>query len=117
MTSPAPPPAASEVGQPEWRAAVLAEAIRRTAHLSDPINPFPLMIHLRDWLGLTEEECLGELTTVVFTMASTGLYTINTFDAETRAIWLGAETRLTPSKTLTLMLHGEAERVWVDDDT
>ncbi|MDO9428407.1 MAG: hypothetical protein Q7T93_16445 [Methylobacterium sp.] len=97
----------ADVGQPEWRSALLAEAIRHTAHVAGPISPFTLFRHLQDWLGLPEEVCGGEINTVLFAMVRSGLYTSNTHDVATGSITLGAETRLTASRVLTVCLHGE----------
>lgn len=95
------------VGQPEWRSALLAEAIRYTAHLAGPISPFGLFRHLQDWLGLSEEACGGEINTILFLMVRSGLYTSNTYDVETGIVTMAGETRLTVSRTLTVCLHGE----------
>ncbi|WP_019905682.1 hypothetical protein [Methylobacterium sp. 77] len=98
-----------QAGEPEWRSALLAEAIRHTAHLAGPISPFALFKHLQEWLGLTEEECGGEINTVLFLMVRSDLYTSNTHDVETGTITLAAHTLLTPSVTLTLCMHSEPE--------
>ncbi|KQT17717.1 hypothetical protein ASG40_16990 [Methylobacterium sp. Leaf399] len=97
----------AEVGQPEWRSALLAEAIRHTAHVAGPINPFALHRHLQDWVGIPEEACGGEINTILFAMVRSGLYTSNTHDEATGTITMGVETRLTASRTLTVCLHGE----------
>lgn len=97
------------VGQPEWRSALLAEAVRHTAHLAGPISPFALFRHLQDWLGLPEEECGGEVNTTIFLLVRSGLYTSNTHDVETGTITLAAETRLTASRVLTLCLHSDVD--------
>lgn len=96
-----------QIGQPEWRSALLAEAIRHTAHVAGSICPFALFRHLQDWLGLPEEVCGGEINTTLFALVSSGLYTSNTHDVATGTITLGAETRLTASRVLTVCLHGE----------
>ncbi|MCJ2033051.1 hypothetical protein [Methylobacterium sp. J-068] len=101
--------ASSDLGQPEWRAALLAEAIRHTAHLAGPISPFALFQHLQDWLGLTEEVCGGEINTILFLMVRSGLYTSNTHDVETGTITFAGGTRLTPSCALTQCMHGGLE--------
>jgi hypothetical protein len=116
MTNLAPPPAASEVGQPEWRAAVLAEAIRHTAHLTGPINPFSLMDHLRNWLGLVEEECGADLHDVLFMMVGSGLYTSNTMDFSTGTVWLGSKTYLTAGRALTAFVYSEEPAEREDDE-
>ena len=97
------------LAQPEWRAALLAEAIRHTAHLAGPISPFALFRHLQDWIGLPEEACGDEINTTLFLMVRSGLYTSNTHDVETGTITMAGETRLTASRVLTLCLHGELE--------
>ncbi|MCC0808561.1 hypothetical protein FPV16_20520 [Methylobacterium sp. W2] len=101
----------SQIGEPEGRSALLAEAIRHTAHLAGPISPFALFKHLQDWLGLSEEECGGEINTTLFLMVRSGLYTSNTHDVETGTIILAAHTLLTPSVTLTLCMHDDHESV------
>lgn len=99
----------SEVGDPEWRSALLAEAIRHTAHVAGPISPFALFKHLQGWLGLSEEECGGEINTTLFLMVRSGLYTSNTHDVETGTITLAGHTLLSPSRTLTVCIHSEPE--------
>ena len=99
----------ASLGQPEWRSALLAEAIRHTAHLAGPICPFALHRHLQDWLGLSEEACGGEINTTLFLMVRSGLYTSNTHDVDSGTITMAAETRLTASRVLTLCLHGDLE--------
>lgn len=99
----------TDVGQPEWRAALLAEAIRRTAFVEGPINPFRLARALREWLSLSEEDCGDEVYTTLFLMVRSGLYTSNTHDVVTGVISLGGDTRLTVAPVLTTYLHGEVE--------
>ncbi|KQP35962.1 hypothetical protein [Methylobacterium sp. Leaf100] len=105
-----------QIGQPEWRSSLLAAAIRHTAHVAGPICPFALFRHLQDWLGLPEEVCGGEINTILFAMVRSGLYTSNTHDVATGTITLGAETRLTASRVLTVCLHGEPCGDPEDDD-
>ena len=108
------PPA--DVGQPEWRSALLAEAIRHTAHLAGPVNPNTLFRHLQAWLGLPEEACGEEIRTTLFLMVRSGLFTSDSHDRASGDLWLGTATRFTPSRTLTAYLHGEAVHLTDDED-
>ncbi|MDP4024434.1 hypothetical protein Q8W71_17555 [Methylobacterium sp. NEAU 140] len=103
------PPPRDQVGQPEWRAALFAEAIRHTAHVAGPINPFPLMSHLLTWLGIAEEKAGDEITLIIFLMVRSGLYTANTHSSATGKLYLGCDTRLTASPILSSMLYAVYE--------
>ena len=94
---------------PEWRAALLAEAIRHTAHRAGPINASALFRHLQHWLGQIEEACGAEINTILFLMVRSGLYTSNTHDVENGTITFAGGTRLTPSCALTQCMQGGME--------
>lgn len=89
--------------QAEFRAGMLAEAIRRTAHVAGEIDVHALHAHLMGWAGVPEEECGGDIYATLFFMVRCGLYTTNTPDT------LAAETRLTAAKPLMAYLYDEGE--------
>ena len=97
------------IGEPEWRGALLAEAIRHTAHVAGPICGNALFKHLHAWLGLPEEGCGSEIYRATFLMVRSGLYTSNTYDAKFGEMYFQHNTRLTPSREVTLYLYGESE--------
>lgn len=102
---------ASRVGEPEWRSALLAEVIRRTAHVAGPINACALQNDLLGFFrrlhGLTEEQCGAEIIDTLFFMVRSGLFLSNTYDAARNELTLGAETLLTASAHLTRRIYAE----------
>lgn len=80
---------------------MLAEAIRHTATLPGGVGMGALHAHLMKWTGLPEEECGGDIIATMFFMSRCGLYTSNTPNI------LAGETRLCPSRALTLHLFDE----------
>ncbi|MDP4024488.1 hypothetical protein Q8W71_17835 [Methylobacterium sp. NEAU 140] len=85
----------------ERRSAMLAEAIRHTAHVAGEIDTHALHAHLITWAGVPEEECGGDIYATMFFMVRCGLYTTNTPDT------LAAETRLKVSHLLMGHLYDE----------
>ncbi|MCC0809073.1 hypothetical protein FPV16_23210 [Methylobacterium sp. W2] len=100
---------AYRIGQPEWRAVLLAEAIRHTAHVAGPINPWALFRHLQSWLGMAEEECGSEISAILFLMVRSGLYTSNTYDVNAGMVSMAAHTQFGASPALTLCMHGDLD--------
>ena len=98
---------AAEVGSPEWRAALFGQAIAYSAHLTGPICPYVLGLHLRSILGLPEEECGGEILDATVMLIRSGLFTINTVEPGTGAFWFGGDTKLTTTRLLTGNVYGE----------
>lgn len=97
---------ALETGSPEWRAAILGQAIAYAGHLTGPICPFALHRYLQGFLGAREEECGGDIFDAVVMLAQSGLFTISTTDPVTGAISFGGDTTLTPTPALTAFVYG-----------
>lgn len=87
--------------QAERLSAMLAEAIRHTAHVAGEIDTYALHTHLMGWAGVPEEQCGGDIIATMFFMTRCGLYTSNTPDT------LGGETRLKASRMLTTHLYDD----------
>lgn len=96
-------------GSPEWRAALFGQAIAFAGHLTGEICPLALGRHLWSFLGQSEEDCGSECLDAVVMLVQSGLFTINTVDAETGDLWIGGESKLTVRPMLTRYLYGEPE--------
>ena len=105
-----------EIGSPEWRSALFAEAVRHTAHLEGPIRVTSLQDHLLRFTGGTEEECSGEIMMTLCLLIHSGLYTANTYNRATMTLILSSATTFTASHVLTMHMHGEHEAGEEDDD-
>lgn len=108
MIAPASTRPAVDYGSPEWRAALFAQALSYAAHLTGPICPYAIGSHLHAFLGQAEEVCGGEALDAVVMLIRTGLFTINTIDADGSLIF-GGDTKLMVAPILTAYLYGEDE--------
>jgi hypothetical protein len=105
-----------EIGSPEWRSALFAEAVRHTAHLEGPIRVTALQEHLLRFTRGTQEECGGEILMTLCLLIHSGLYTANTYNRATMTLILSEATTFTASHVLTMHMHGEHEVGEEDDE-
>lgn len=99
---------------PEFRAAILAEALKQVAQ-----NPLPMLATgiesaIQRQLGVSEQQSAQEIHSALFLLARTGLIQSTGYrlDGENESHTIGAETTITASKQLLQYAWDEQTSVW-----